>query len=148
MSDDVTSVKNPSLSSVGINVWKHTSIWGGIIVMYFFLEHPWNEYFFIVLSIVYALYVIIETAQGKATFLSKLIRKSPPSTDEPEVPADQIQVELVPLTWTEAARIVTSVILLGAALSGISALIRMQVEPEVSSTIRTADIRRRIASLL
>lgn len=143
MSDNANA--NPTITEVSINVWKHAFIWGAIFVLYFSLDEPYNEYQLIFLSIAYLLYIVIKTISGKQTVLSDLIRKKPPPQDEKELDTDHIQVDLVPLTWIEASRIVISVMLLGVAFSGVAWLIRLQVQRDPSrSPIRTIDIRRRL----
>lgn len=140
--------KNPTLTTVSINVWKHAFIWGAIFVLYFSLDEPYNEYQLILLSILYLLYLVISSLGGKKTVLSELLLKKEKTqttkTAEKEVDTDHIQVDLIPISWIEASRIVISVMLLGAVFSGVAWLLRMQIQREPSSVIRTIDIRRRL----
>jgi exosortase/archaeosortase len=147
MTDPTATTPNPTLSSANINWWKYAFYWLALLVLYFSLEQPYNEYVFLFAFVAFVLYILYKTvALQEPTFMKSLLIKPPPPTDEKELPANEVDVELVPLSWVESARIVASVMLLGAGLSAVTWLIRMQTAPEISMTLRTAEIERRMKS--
>jgi exosortase/archaeosortase len=147
MSDPTATIPNPTLSSTNINWWKYAFYWLALLVAYFSLDQPYNEYVFLFAFVAFVFYLVYKTVVlQEPTLFKSLLIKSPPPPDEKELPADEIQVELVPLSWVDSARIVASVMLLGAGLSAVAWLIRMQTEPQISMTVRTSDIERRMKS--